>query len=407
MIGAGPAGLAAAEVLAASGLAVTVYDRMASPARKFLMAGRGGLNLTHSEPLDALLQRYPGAPPAICDAVRAYPPARLIAWANGLGQETFVGSSGRVFPKSLKASPLLRAWLARLGALGVDLRLNQRWTGWNDEGALTFGAEDATLAQPAAAVLLALGGASWSKLGSDGQWADLLAARGVPLVPFVPSNCGVVTHWSDPMRRHEGQPLKRVAVTVEGIVQRGELVVTREGLQGGAIYALGPVLRRLLGAGGPVTVHVDLRPDSSVSALAQRLALPRGKQSTATVLRKQLKLSPAGIGLLHEDAGGAVPKDPAACAALIKAVPVSLSGFSGLDRAISSVGGLPLSALDKSFMIRALPGVFAAGEMLDWDAPTGGYLLQACFASGIAAAHGILAYLGHMPACTEHDKAAS
>jgi uncharacterized flavoprotein (TIGR03862 family) len=406
VIGAGPAGLAAAEVLATHGLAVTIYERMASPARKLLMAGRGGLNLTHSEPLDAFVQRYPGAPPPIEAAIRSTSPARLIDWAHGLGQETFVGSSGRVFPKRLKASPLLRAWLARLATLGVVMRLNHRWNGWTEAGELCFATPAGPHTVAASAVVLALGGASWPKLGSDGQWAGLLAARGVTPMPFAPSNCGVVVPWSDRMQRHQGQPLKRIAVTVDGQLQRGELVVTRDGLQGGAIYALGPQLRRRLADAGQATAVVDLRPDTDLAALAARLVLPRGKQSTATVLRKQLKLAPAAIGLLHEAAAGPLPKDAAALATLIKAVPVPVVGLSGLERAISSVGGLPLAAVDDRFMIRALPGVFAAGEMLDWDAPTGGYLLQACFATGIAAAQGILAYLGERSVPAEHDTAA-
>lgn len=404
VVGAGPAGLMAAEVAAKRGLAVSVYDRMPSPARKLLMAGRGGLNLTHSEPLASFLQRYPGMPDPICAAVRAFPPERLIAWAHDLGQETFVGSSGRVFPTRLKASPLLRAWLERLSSLGVILHLGHRWTGWTSAGDLRFDQDGVERVVSTDAVLLALGGGSWPRLGSDGSGVEILAARGVPVLPFAPSNCGVTVAWSEPMRRRQGEPLKRVAVRVEGHVQRGELVVTRDGLQGGAIYALGPHLRRLLPECGEATVMVDLRPDATAAVLAERLSAPRGKASMANVLRKRLRLSPAAIALLHEGARGPVPKDAAACAALIKAVPVTVSGLSALDRAISSSGGVPFAALDDGFMIRSLPGVFAAGEMLDWDAPTGGYLLQACFATGVAAAEGILRYLRGLDGVAEHGR---
>lgn len=392
VIGAGPAGLAAAEALASRGIAVTVYERMPSPARKLLMAGRGGLNLTHSEPLAAFLGRYPDAPPALRAAVLAYPPQHLIAWANGLGQDTFVGSSGRVFPRRLKASPLLRAWLARLAVMGVTLKLGHRWLGWTVDGALVFeyGGHEVTV-RPGA-TLLATGGASWARLGSDGTWRDLLEQHGVGVVPFAPSNSGVEVAWSAHMLRHEGQPLKRVAVTVAGRTQRGELVLSRTGLEGGALYALAPELRHCLADAGTTLIHIDLRPDATAAELAGRLGAPRAKQSTANLLRKQLKLTPAAIALLNE--AGRLPQEPHAIAARIKAVPVRIDGLGRIDRAISTAGGLPFGALDDHFMIRSLPGVFAAGEMLDWDAPTGGYLLQACFATGIAAADGLAAYLG-------------
>lgn len=385
----------AAELLAGDGHAVTIYDRMASPARKFLMAGRGGLNLTHSEPNGVFLSRYSPPIPALLDAIRAFPPDLLIAWANGLGQETFVGSSGRVFPKRLKASPLLRAWLTRLAGLGVVLKANHRWRGWTADGALMLETQDGPVVAAPDATLLALGGGSWPKLGSDGSWTGILAQHQVPVAPLAPSNCGIAIDWSRFMAKHEGLPLKRIALTVGDQTRRGEVVITGTGLEGGAVYALAPHLRAALAHAGPTVAHLDLRPDDSVAELTQRLSTARGKDSLATFLRKRLHLTPPGVALLNEAAGGKLPADPQALATRIKAVPLAIVGLAGTERAISTAGGLPFAALNDDFMIRALPGVFAAGEMLDWDAPTGGYLLQGCFATGVAAAKGIRAYLEH------------
>lgn len=397
VIGAGPAGLFAAEVLAGAGYPVVIFDRMPAPGRKLLMAGRGGLNLTHSEPLDRFLSRYePNAPAALIAAVRAFPPEALVAWANGLGQATFVGSSGRVFPKSLKASPLLRAWLERLATLGVELRLRQRWLGWTGAGALRFADDAGTLAdfQPSA-TLLALGGASWPRLGSDGAWATVLQAKGVAVAPFEPANAGALVDWSAHIRhRFAGAPLKRIAVSLDGVTKRGELVITRLGLEGGAIYALTPVIRNALERRTQAGIVIDLRPDMPIAELEMRLAKPRGKQSAANFLRKAAALPPASIALLREVSVGPLPTEPKALAEHVKRVPVVIQGVAGLDRAISSSGGVAFSAIDEGFMLTALPGVFVAGEMLDWEAPTGGYLLQASFATGAAAAHGVLAWLG-------------
>ncbi len=396
VIGAGPAGLMAAEVLAAGGAAVTVYDRMPSAGRKFLLAGRGGLNLTHSEDLERLLGRYGAATPRLRAAIEAFPPAALRAWCEALGQPTFVGSSGRVFPKAFKASPLLRAWLRRLGAAGVGLALRHHWVGWDERGALLFDAPRGSVTVDAAATVLALGGASWPRLGSDGGWVAALA--GVAVAPLRPANCGFVAEWSDVFRaRFHGQPLKRIALSFAGQTVRGEAVVTQAGLEGGAVYALSAALRDAIAASGEAVVHVALRPDLTGAALTERLAAPRHKQSLSTFLRKAVRLSPAAIGLLHEATRSSQQRladmNAAALAGLINAVPLRLTGTAPLATAISTAGGIAFEELDAHFMLRRRPGVFVAGEMLDWEAPTGGYLLQASFATGAAAGRGALQWL--------------
>lgn len=394
VIGAGPAGLMAAETLARAGVAVAVYERMPSPARKLLMAGRGGLNLTHSEPLPAFLQRYGTTKPCVEAAVSVFPPDQLIAWAHGLGEPTFVGSSGRVFPRSLKASPLLRAWLRRLAGLGVTLHTNHRWTGWSRTGALTFTTPSGEAEISPDATLLALGGASWPKLGSDGAWSALLAARGVPVAPLQASNCGIAIAWPAPFRdRHEGQPLKRIALSLGPHRARGEAIVTRTGLQGGPVYALSAALRLALATATPAELSLDLKPDTPLEDVTSRLSAERGKLSASNFLRKRLSLSPTAIGLLAATSPGTLPRDPQKLAALVKEVPLAATALDGLERAISTAGGVATTAIDEHFMLRAVPGVFVAGEMLDWDAPTGGYLLQAACATGVAAARGILAFL--------------
>jgi uncharacterized flavoprotein (TIGR03862 family) len=402
IIGAGPAGLMAAEVLAQGGARVTVYDAMPSAGRKFLMAGRGGLNLTHSEPLPEFLARYREAMPHLRAAIEAFPPDALRNWSAALGQLTFVGSSGRVFPKAFKASPLLRAWLRRLDAAGVQFAFRHRWSGWDEQGRLQFQAPDGTLAVAASATVLALGGASWPRLGSDGAWVDRLAAKGVAVSRLRPANSGFIIAWSDVFRdRFEGQPLKGVALTIGAHTVRGEAMITRSGIEGGAIYALSAELREAVLGLGQATLTIALRPDLDKTALTTRLSGTRGKQSLANFLRKAAQLSPVGIGLMQEVAIASgrplASLSPADLAQLINRIPVRLTGVAPIDRAISTAGGLTFDELDEHFMIRKLPGVFAAGEMLDWEAPTGGYLLQASFATGAAAGRGVLKWLRRQP----------
>jgi uncharacterized flavoprotein (TIGR03862 family) len=395
VIGAGPAGLMAAEQLALGGMRVIVFDGMGAPARKFLLAGRGGLNLTHSEALPDFLSRYGAAQPRLTPALEAFGPEQLRAWADDLGQPTFVGSSGRVFPVAMKASPLLRAWLRRLDALGVQLRLKHRWTGWDGEGRLSFDTADGPRSIAARATVLALGGASWPRLGSDGSWSKLLAAKDIAIAPLRPANCGFVARWSALFAdKYQGAPLKNVALSFGPRTVRGEAVITRDGIEGGAIYAISAVLRDAILAEGEARLSIALRPDLTTADLAARLAKPKGKQSLSTYLRKAAGLSPAGIGLLQEAAHGSgvalatLPADQ--LAALINAVPVRLVATAPIAKAISTAGGIALGEIDADYMLRKLPGVFAAGEMLDWEAPTGGYLLTACFATGVMAGRGAL-----------------
>ncbi|APT56113.1 NAD(FAD)-utilizing dehydrogenase [Roseomonas gilardii] len=397
VVGAGPAGLFAAECLARAGCAVTVFDRMPSPARKLLIAGRGGLNLTHSEPLEAFLPRYGTARDWLEPAIRAFPPEALRRWCEELGQPTFTGSSGRVFPTAFKAAPLLRAWLRRLDALGVRLRPRHRWTGWDGQGRLLFGPEGAeAFAWRTDAVLLALGGASWPRLGSDAAWVPVLREAGIAVSPLRPANAGFTLDWSPLFReRAAGEPLKRVALHFGGHTVRGEAVVTAEGLEGGVFYALSAPLREAIARRGEAVPQLDLRPDLPAEEVLRRLSAPRRGQSLSNFLRKTLALPPVAIGLLREVARGAPDSlsDPARLASLVKALPLRLTGIRPIERAISSAGGIAREEVEEGFMLRRRPGVFVAGEMLDWEAPTGGYLLQACFSTGRAAAEGMLQWL--------------
>lgn len=380
IIGAGPAGLMAAEILSAAGLRVDIYDRMPSVARKFLMAGRGGLNLTHSEPFERFVTRYGKRAPLLRPALEAFTPKDLRAWADGLGAESFVGSSGRVFPKAMKASPLLRAWLKRLEARGVRLHTRHDWRGWaKEDSSDTLLFNDDVRVTPTVTIL-ALGGASWPRLGGDGGWASLLADKGVEVAPFQPANVGFLTNWSAHFAdRFAGEPLKNIAVTFAGREVKGELMLTRAGLEGGAIYALSAALRDAITKDGHADLLIDLRPELSVDQVINKLKRASPKDSQSNRLRKALNLSPAAVALVHETKAGD-----------IKAVTVRLTDAQGLERAISSAGGIRFEALTPDFELKALPGVYAVGEMLDWEAPTGGYLLQACFSTAVAAARAIL-----------------
>jgi uncharacterized flavoprotein (TIGR03862 family) len=386
----------AAEVLSADGAAVTVYERMPSVGRKLLMAGRGGLNLTHGEDLERFLSRYGSAEPRLRRAVEALPPAAVRAWCEGLGQQTFVGSSGRVFPAAMKASPLLRAWLARLSERGVRFALRHRWTGWDGAGRLSFcGPDGAEIIVEPDATVLALGGASWPRLGSDGSFVAPLARAGVAVVPLRPANCGFLAPWSDHFRsRFEGEPLKRIRLSFDDASARGEALITAGGIEGGAVYALSAPIRDAIASMGEATVVIDLRPDLGADVLAARLASRRGKQSLSSFLRTSARLSPVAVGLLHEAIlsrqSTLARLSPEELARLINAVPIRLSAAAPLARAISTAGGVALDEVDEDFMLRRKPGVFVAGEMLDWEAPTGGYLLQACLATGAAAGRGAL-----------------
>lgn len=394
VVGAGPAGLIAAETLSRAGASVTVVERMPSVARKFLMAGRGGLNLTHSEPFEPFLARYGNAASRLRSTLEAFRPADLVNWAEGLDQPTFVGSSGRVFPKAMKASPLLRAWLSRLSVQGVEVRTRTRWTGWTNDGALLFQPDEGEPYETRPdATILALGGASWPRLGSDGLWRVAVERAGAPVVAFRPSNMGVRIAWSPLFTdRFAGRPIKSARFSFGGQTVRGEATVTRAGLEGGAVYALSAAIRDALERVGEACLTVDLKPDVTTAGLAERFARGRPGESWSNRLRKAAGLAPVAVGLVRE--AGRPPAEPTALASRIKALPLLVTGTEGLERAISSAGGLDLSALAPDYSLRGRPDVFAAGEMLDWEAPTGGYLLQASFATGVAAARGALARLG-------------
>jgi uncharacterized flavoprotein (TIGR03862 family) len=394
IIGGGPAGLFAAESLLQAGHRVALFDRMPSLGRKFLLAGRGGLNLTHAEPLPRFLERYGEAAPVIA-AVEAFPPEAMRAWAEGLGQPTFIGSSGRIFPEAMKASPLLRAWLRRLEALGLVVHLRHEWRGWTETGALRFETPGGEVTMTPAATVLALGGASWPRLGADGGWQALLAGRAIAITPLTPSNVGIRVAWSPHMARVAGEPLKRIVARIGQREVPGEAVITRQGLEGGVIYGLSRPIRQALARPAPAMLELDLRPDFRADFIARRLREGRSKDSWTARLRKAAGLQPGAVALVME-AGqrlGLARDDHEAWANLVRAVPVPIAGLCGLDRAISTAGGVAFAALDDAFMVQSQPGLFIAGEMLDWDAPTGGYLLQACFATGHAAARGVMAYL--------------
>ncbi|MBK8073772.1 MAG: TIGR03862 family flavoprotein [Ramlibacter sp.] len=416
IVGAGPAGLRAAEVLSGAGIGVEVMDAMPSAGRKFLLAGRGGMNLTHAEPMDMFVSRYGARQPQLAPLVQAFGPQALRDWAQGLGIATFVGSSQRVFPTDMKAAPLLRAWLHRLRAQGVRFHMRHRLTGWVDgpggQSHCAFDTPDGTVTRQPGALLLALGGASWARLGSDGAWVPWLQARGVPVVPLQPANCGFdrVGGWSEHFAsRFAGQPFKSVALHVgggpghaggagPGFHRKGEFVATVTGVEGSLVYAAASLLRDQIAANGQATFHLDLLPDRTPEHVLAAVAHPRGSRSLSSHLKSRLGLEGIKMALLHEVLGKDALHDPNQLAAAIKAVPLTLAAPRPIDEAISTAGGVPFEALDSGLMLKALPGVFCAGEMLDWEAPTGGYLLTACFATGEAAAQGILGHFGLQPA---------
>ena len=409
IIGGGPAGLMAAEVLSHGGVQVDLYDAMPSGGRKFLLAGVGGMNITHSEPFDAFLSRYGTRAASIQPLLEAFSPDALREWIHGLGVETFVGSSGRVFPKDMKAAPLLRAWLHRLRESGVRFHVRHRWLGWSADGALQFETPQGDIAVKADAVVLALGGGSWAKLGSDGTWVPLLAQRGVEVAPLLPSNCGfdVAGGWSEHLRsRFAGQPLKTVALRFTDAdghshERRGELMLSDTGIEGSLVYALSAPLRDTIAGQGAVTVQLDLAPDKTLDRVIAEVAHPRGARSLASHLQSRAGIRGAKMALLREILSTEQLSDPVQLANAIKSLPITLAAPRPLDEAISSAGGVRFEALDEYLMLRDLPGVFCAGEMLDWEAPTGGYLLTACFASGRVAGQGALSYLRTHHAATD------
>lgn len=401
IVGGGPAGLMAAETLSQGGVEVDLYDAMPSVGRKFLLAGVGGMNITHAESFEVFLTRYGARAKAIAPLFDRFPPAELRAWMHGLGIDTFVGSSGRVFPAGMKAAPLLRAWLHRLRDAGVRFHVRHRWLGWADDGALRFTTPEGEVQAGAGALVLGLGGASWPKLGSTGAWVALLQQRGIDVAPLAPANCGfdVAGGWSVHLReRFAGQPLKTVAlrfISHDGVEheRHGELMLSDHGVEGSLVYALSAPLRDAIQAQGTVTLALDLLPDKTPERVMAEVAHPRGARSLASHLQSRTGLRGAKVALLHECLTKDTLNDPVRLAQAIKSLPLTLVAPRPVEEAISSAGGVRFEALDQHLMLRALPGVFCAGEMLDWEAPTGGYLLSACFASGRAAGQGTLNYL--------------
>jgi uncharacterized flavoprotein (TIGR03862 family) len=396
VIGAGPAGLMAAEVLSRSGREIHVFDAMPSAGRKFLLAGKGGLNLTHSEPFDLFASRYGDRRAHIEPLLRDFDAQALRAWAQELGIETFVGTSGRVFPAEMKAAPLLRAWLHRLRAAGVQFHMRHRFLGWTADGALSLATPQGDKAVPAEAVVMALGGASWPRLGSDGAWVPLLESRGVAVASLAPANCGfdVRNGWSEYFSsRYAGQPFKSVAIRFQQFARKGEFVATATGVEGSLIYAASALLRDEILARGSATFELDLLPAKTAAQVLAEVAHPRGSRSLASHLKSRLGIEGIKLALLHELLPVPDVHDPQRLANAVKALPVTLVAPRPIEEAISTAGGVRFEGLDENLMLRDVPGMFCAGEMLDWEAPTGGYLLTACFATGRAAATGVLNFL--------------
>ncbi len=394
IIGGGPAGLMAAEVISARGVRVDVYDSMPSVGRKFLMAGKSGLNITHSDPFEVFVARYGKRRNEIEPLLKKFGADELRAWVHGLGIETFIGTSGRVFPRGMKASPLLRAWLKRLTDSGATFHLRHQWTGFLPDGSLRFVAPNGDVHIKADATVLALGGGSWRRLGSDGAWVDWLKQAEVEVEPLSPSNCGFDVAWSDHFReKYDGHPIKSVVLSFGEFRQQGEFIVTKEGAEGGLIYSASAFIRDEIYANGTATVLLDLQPDRTLDWLTEKLSRPRGSKSLASYLEKTLGIKGVKAGLLREFVSKEDFADAKRLAGFIKALPVPFVAPRPLDEAISTAGGVTFDSLDENLMLKNLPGVFCAGEMLDWEAPTGGYLLTACFSSGYAAGNGVLDFL--------------
>ncbi len=395
IVGGGPAGLMAAERLAAvDGLEVAVFDAMPTPGRKFLMAGKGGMNITHAEPLPAFVARYGARATTLAPLLDAFGPQAVRDWIHGLGIATFVGSSGRVFPAEMKAAPLLRAWLHRLRGQGVHFHVRHRWQGWAADGALRFATPQGKRQVAADAVILALGGGSWARLGSDGAWVPLLAERGILVEPLKPANCGFDVAWSAHFsERFAGEPVKPVIASIAGWCLQGEFIITAGGIEGGLVYALAAPLRDALATDGHAELHLDLAPGRTLASLAADLARPRGHDSLASHLRRRAGIAGVKAGLLRELLPPETLTASDRLAAAIKDLPLPVSAPRPIDEAISTAGGVAFAALDEHLMLRDLPGVFCAGEMLDWEAPTGGYLLTACLATGHSAGQGVRNWL--------------
>ena len=400
VIGGGPGGLMAAEVLARAGASVTVYEHMPSMGRKFLIAGRGGLNITHSEPLEQFMTRYGDKQDALAQSVSAFPPEAIQAWCEGLSQKTFVGSSGRVFPLGFRATELLRSWLVELETLGISLQTSHRWLGWDQAtGALLVAADEKNSDQIPPQQLfpditiMSLGGGSWQRTGSDGRWVPKFEEIGINVHKLRPANSGFLVDWTaEFISKFEGMPVKNVSVQASGNPVRGEMMISAEGIEGGCVYAVGRELRAACDAQGNTVMLIDLRPDLSVEQVEQRLSTAKPKESTSTLLRRTIGLPPVAIGLLREVTKNVLPRQASEMAALIKSLPLQVLATEELDRAISTAGGVAFEELDDHFMLRRLPGVFVAGEMIDWEAPTGGYLLQATLSTAVAAANGALSW---------------
>ncbi|MFT6106099.1 MAG: putative flavoprotein (TIGR03862 family) [Rickettsiales bacterium] len=394
IIGGGPSGLMAAEIVTTAGHRVTLYDAMPTVGRKFMLAGRGGLNLTHNEPLDKFITKYSEASKWLNPRVKAYPPEKLRKWCEDLGQETFVGSSGRIFPKAMKASPLLRAWLKRLEGLGVKYKTRHSWQGFDGKKLIFIDADKKIVKVRPDATLLALGGASWPHLGSNGGWVDILEKCGVKISELRPSNCGFIAKWSEHLvSKFAGTPLKSISISHKDFSHKGEIMITKQGIEGGAVYALSAVLRESIKSDGEAVLNLDLRPEMTIETLSKKLQV-RGKKSLSTYLRKA-GFPPLSSALLHEF----IPSDilvkatPEILAGYLKSLPIKLTSTTDIARAISTAGGITQQSLDKNFMLKSKEGVFAAGEMLDWEAPTGGYLLQGCFSTAVCASKGMLSFI--------------